>query len=393
VKKLDPRSVSGVVLGMGPSTKQYRVLLADANKKAEVHIVRHIIVNARHFQEYFSRSDVVSEVQRCVAAYSCTPMPLAILAETIDVPMTATPTRALSRGSECADIQEIEEEVREQLLASQQDQYEADVEFDRIIDLSKCIRDTEPDLTRIGLDDYFELTHRRRQWLKFVNEVKVSHREGSVCINVMNTQSDTDAQSDAGTPVDGIVAELWHKQDVQLWTVDQDNPTCQQAVNGPNKEKWLEALASEVNSLRELDVFELVDRPKGHNVMKGKVVCKIKRDSLVHIEKFKCRYDGCGYSQKEGVDYFEHEVRAPTGQHATLRTLFVYAAKHKLQLRHIVESESYTLECSGEFWRAPDDAAEARAHPSAGRRGANLQRREGNSSEGLRESLVSLPGT
>jgi hypothetical protein len=25
-----------------------------------------------------------------------------------------------------------------------------------------------------------------------------------------------------------------------------------------------------------------------------------------------------------------------------------------------VESESYTLECSGEFWRAPDDAVEAR---------------------------------
>jgi hypothetical protein len=134
VKKLDLRSVPGIVLGMGPSTKQYRVLLADANKKAEVHIVRHIIVNARHFQEYFSRSDVVPEVQRCVAAYSCTPRlslervpPLAILAETIEVPMvipcmTATPARALSRGSECADIQEIEEEVREQLLNSQQEQ-------------------------------------------------------------------------------------------------------------------------------------------------------------------------------------------------------------------------------------------------------------------------------
>jgi hypothetical protein len=71
----------------------------------------HNLVIALHFQEYFSRSDMVPEVELFVAAYSCTPMLrlkgvplLANLAESIDVPMvipcmTGTPTRALSRGS------------------------------------------------------------------------------------------------------------------------------------------------------------------------------------------------------------------------------------------------------------------------------------------------------
>jgi hypothetical protein len=50
--------------------------------------------------------------------------------------------------------------------------------------------------------------------------------------------------------------------------VNQNNPPFHQAVNDPNYEKRCEALASEVKSLRELDVFELVDRPTERNEMK-----------------------------------------------------------------------------------------------------------------------------
>jgi hypothetical protein len=88
-------------------------------------------------------------------------------------------------------------------------------------------------------------------------------------------------------------------------------------------------------SLRELDTYELVPRPKGQNVIKGKVVCKVKRGADGSIERYKIRYVGCGYDQTEGVDYFQHHVWAPTGQHATLRVLIVHAASHGYMIRHI----------------------------------------------------------
>jgi hypothetical protein len=103
----------------------------------------------------------------------------------------------------------------------------------------------------------------------------------------------------------------------------------------------LEAFQCELASLRELDTYELVPRPKGQNVIKGKVVCKVKRGADGSIERYKIRYVGCGYDQTEGVDYFQHHVWAPTGQHATLRVLIVHAASHGYMIRHIDISTAF----------------------------------------------------
>jgi hypothetical protein len=123
-----------------------------------------------------------------------------------------------------------------------------------------------------------------------------------------------------------LIQELWHVQDITLWAVDLDNPPLKVAMNGPDRDKWLEAYVSEINALKELDTFELVDRPTDKTGLRGKPVCKIKRDSLVQIERYKIRYVTCGYDHVEGEDYFQHHVWAPTGQHATLRVLLVHAA-------------------------------------------------------------------
>jgi hypothetical protein len=69
-------------------------------------------------------------------------------------------------------------------------------------------------------------------------------------------------------------------------------------------------------------------------VIKGKVVCKVKRGADGSIERYEIRYVGCGYDQTEGVDYFQHYVSAPTGQHATLRVLLVHAAALCCMIRH-----------------------------------------------------------
>jgi hypothetical protein len=58
VKKLDPWSVPGIIVGMGPSTQQYRVMVMQESVPYRVHIVKHNVINAAHYTEYFARDSV-----------------------------------------------------------------------------------------------------------------------------------------------------------------------------------------------------------------------------------------------------------------------------------------------------------------------------------------------
>jgi hypothetical protein len=356
VKKLDNRSVPGLIVGLGPSTRQYRVLALNPSTHYNVHIVRHVVINAQHYAEYFARSAILEAMKRyvrvqtlnvlCAESVTHVVVPANVTSTPLYGPCAnAMPTQALSRGSMCAEpeIKVIEEQNEEQ-EALDYEEYVTNEAYDSSINRAETIQGVEPDMQRLSLDDYAELCELRRAWFKKATDLKVSFTEGAVHVNVvMQSDQVADAQSNAGEPggLNSIVAELWHMQDVQLWAVDVDNPTFKQAINGPDKGRWIEAFEKELASLNELDVYELVERPPKANVMKGKVICKIKRDALGHIERFKCRYVGCGYSQQEGVDYFEHQVWAPTGQHATLRVLFVHAAANMLQIRHIDISTAF----------------------------------------------------
>jgi hypothetical protein len=109
VKKLDPRSVPGIIVGMDTSKKHYRVMVLG-NKVYKVHIVRHVVINAEHFAEYFSRTCVVPDL-RCFTTVCFVDMfrgertrQVPIPDRVTDVPMVvlcmaAFPTHALSSGS------------------------------------------------------------------------------------------------------------------------------------------------------------------------------------------------------------------------------------------------------------------------------------------------------
>jgi hypothetical protein len=114
---------------------------------------------------------------------------------------------------------------------------------------------------------------------------------------------------------------------------DTDDPTIQQALRSPHKHRWMDALQEEIQSMVDNQVFELVDRPKNANVVKCKWILKIKRKPDGSVDKFKARLVAKGFSQERGVDYFD--LWSPTGHHATLKCLFVYALQNSLQVRHI----------------------------------------------------------
>ena len=57
---------------------------------------------------------------------------------------------------------------------------------------------------------------------------------------------------------------------------NQSPQSVQEALQSTHGDKWKEVMDSEMRSLKENGVFELVDRPKGKKVVKSKWVLRVK---------------------------------------------------------------------------------------------------------------------
>lgn len=106
-----------------------------------------------------------------------------------------------------------------------------------------------------------------------------------------------------------------------------DDPTWADALALPNYKYWVAGGREEIQSLKDLKVFILVPRseiPAGHRPLKGKLVCKRKRDDVGHIVRYKVRYVAKGYAQRYGIDY--NKTTAPTVRLESFHTILHIAA-------------------------------------------------------------------
>jgi hypothetical protein len=106
-----------------------------------------------------------------------------------------------------------------------------------------------------------------------------------------------------------------------------DDPSWSEALASPDREYWIAGGRDELKSLKDLKVFVLVPRsdvPPGQRPLKGKLVCKRKRDEQGKITRYKVRYVAKGYAQRYGVDY--DKTTAPTARLESFRTILHVAA-------------------------------------------------------------------
>ena len=68
---------------------------------------------------------------------------------------------------------------------------------------------------------------------------------------------------------------------------------------------WDDAMKTEIDSLCDNRVWELVELPEGRKPVGSKWVFKVKTNADGSIERCKARLVAQGYSQKEGLDYDE----------------------------------------------------------------------------------------
>ncbi|CAI7931256.1 unnamed protein product, partial [Closterium sp. NIES-54] len=103
-----------------------------------------------------------------------------------------------------------------------------------------------------------------------------------------------------------------------------------EAITGPYSSQWQAAMDAEMASWKSTGTFVDEVPPPGVNIVNGMWIFRVKRPPG-SPPAFKARYVARGFSQRQGVDYFQ--TFSPTRKMTTLRVLLHVAALHDYKLR------------------------------------------------------------
>ena len=100
-------------------------------------------------------------------------------------------------------------------------------------------------------------------------------------------------------------APEWYGNPVmEIMLLDNGEPSnYEEAMVGPDSNKWLEAMKSEIGSMYENKVWTLEVLPEGHKANQNKWIFKKKTDADGNVTVYKARLVANGFSQVQGVDY------------------------------------------------------------------------------------------
>ena len=115
--------------------------------------------------------------------------------------------------------------------------------------------------------------------------------------------------------------------------------TLAEAQKRPDWPLWKKAIEEELASLKAAGTWELVDAPKGVNVVGSKWVFRAKKDAAGNFIRYKARLVAQGFSQVPGVDYFD--TFAPVARLASIRTVLAFAAAEDYETGQIDVKAAY----------------------------------------------------
>ncbi|CAI7870400.1 unnamed protein product [Closterium sp. NIES-54] len=130
------------------------------------------------------------------------------------------------------------------------------------------------------------------------------------------------------------IGELDEKRAAYCFATLGDDPrTHTEALASPDAPLWKQAMEKELASIKENDVFELVDPPKGAYLVGCKWVLKKKLGADGSVERYKVRLVTQGYTQREGEHY--SKTFTPVAKATTLRVLLALAASLDLEVEQL----------------------------------------------------------
>ena len=114
---------------------------------------------------------------------------------------------------------------------------------------------------------------------------------------------------------------------------DEEPKSVNEALTGPAKDHWRNAMEEEMESMQINKVCDLVDLPKGRRAVGNKWVLKIKRNVDGSIERYKARLVAKGYTQLQGIDY--EETFSPVAKFTSIRLILEIVANLDLELHQM----------------------------------------------------------
>ncbi|CAI7856464.1 unnamed protein product, partial [Closterium sp. NIES-54] len=120
-----------------------------------------------------------------------------------------------------------------------------------------------------------------------------------------------------------------------------------EAITGPYSSQWQAAMDAEMASWKSTGTYDDEVCPPGVNIVDGMWIFRVKRSSG-SPPAFKARYVARGFSQRQGVDYFQ--TFSPTPKMSTLRVLLHVAAQCDYELHSLFFSTAFLHGSLHEIW-------------------------------------------
>ncbi|XP_024192419.2 uncharacterized protein LOC112196335 [Rosa chinensis] len=123
-------------------------------------------------------------------------------------------------------------------------------------------------------------------------------------------------------------------QEVDFDIGEENDPiTYNQAINSSQSALWTEAMHAELESMRDNQVWELVEPAPNVKPIGCKWVFKTKKNLDGRIERYKARLVAKGFTQREGVDY--HETFSPVSTKDAFRMIMALVAHYDMELHQM----------------------------------------------------------
>lgn len=111
------------------------------------------------------------------------------------------------------------------------------------------------------------------------------------------------------------------------------------AMQGPNSDEWLEAIASELKSIIKNDTWIFVDRPENQSVIGSRIVLRNKYNADGTLQRRKARIVARGFSQRPGIDF--DETFAPVARISSIRLVTSIAAQYQMKIKQFDVTTAY----------------------------------------------------
>ncbi|GAB1609461.1 hypothetical protein Ahia01_001231700 [Argonauta hians] len=123
------------------------------------------------------------------------------------------------------------------------------------------------------------------------------------------------------------------------YNIDFDVPkSFAEAKSSKEAHEWNSAMEREIEALTENDTYEIVPYPKDRNVIGSRWVYTIKSNQNGE-QHYKARFVAKGYSQIEGIDYYE--TFSPTARMSTIRIMCQIAVQNNLDIHQMDVKAAY----------------------------------------------------